>query len=193
LEHLAVLLPNPVRVSTMPVSFLPCITPLLLIGVPILFSLKSRRAATVAAICSACLLGVFLLMIYVPGWWLYAKAERGNPVAQYRYAQWLENHSEQVGAVILWPIEPDVLGGYHWLEKAAAQDYPPAVWLVGVRLKEGMHVPEPPDWQGPGGNVFRQPERGQAMIDRAVNELGYKPQTDEASFYWQRYRRGLPP
>jgi hypothetical protein len=38
---------------------------------------------------------------------------------------------------------------YAWLEKAAAQDYPPAVWLVGVRLKYGLHVPRPPNWNGP--------------------------------------------
>jgi len=177
----------------MPVSFLPCITPLLLIGVPLLLLFKSRRAAKIGAICSACALGLLLLIVYVPGWWLYAKAVRGDAAAQYRYAQWTENHSEQVGSIILWPFEPDVLGGYEWLEKAAAQDYPAAVWLLGVRLKHGMHVPEPAGWTGPAGNVFPQPERGQAMIDRAVNQLGYKPPASEDAFYWQHYRRGLRP
>src|SRR5687767_1432680 len=111
----------------MPVSFLPCITPLLLIGVPLLLLFKSRRAAKWGAVVSVCLLALFLLRVYIPGWRLHAKAAKGDPVAQYEYAQWLENHSEQAGA---WPSEPDVLGGYAWLEKAAAQNYPPAVWLV---------------------------------------------------------------
>jgi hypothetical protein len=177
----------------MPVSFLPCITPLLLIGVPLLLALKSLRAAKFAEICSVCLLSLFLLMVYAPGWWLLAKAERGDAAAQYRYAQWLENHSGQIGEIILWPSAPDVLGGYHWLEKSAAQNYPPAVWLIGVRLKQRMHVPEPPNWTGPAGNVFRQPARGQALIDHAIIDLGYKPPTREESFYWQHYRRGLPP
>jgi TPR repeat protein len=85
------------------------------------------------------------------------------------------------------------LGGYTWLAKAAAQDYPPAVWLVGVRLKYGILVPMPKDWNGPGGNVFPQPERGQQMIDHAVNDLGFKPTTNEESYYFQHYRRDLPP
>jgi hypothetical protein len=34
----------------MPVSFLPCITPLLLIGVPLLLLFKSRRAAKWGAV-----------------------------------------------------------------------------------------------------------------------------------------------
>jgi hypothetical protein len=177
----------------MPVSFLSCITPLLLLGVPLLLLFKSGRAAAWAAGVSVCLLALFLLSVYIPGWSLHAKAAKGNPVAQYEYAQWLENHSEQLVAVIPWPSEPDVLGGYAWLEKAAAQNYPPAVWLVGVRLKQGMFVPEPPAWTGPGGNVFPQPERGQAMIDRAVNQLGYRPPASEDTFYFQRYRCGLPP
>ena len=177
----------------MPVSLLPCITPLLLVGVPLVMLLKSRRAAKIAAVGSAGALGVFLLSVYVSGWWLYSKTAKGDPAAQYRYAQWRENHSERIGSVVLWPVEADVLGGYGWLEKAAAQDYPPAVWLVGVRLKHGVHVPRPPGWTGPGGNVFEQPELGQAMIDRAVNQLGYRPPAGEDEVYWQHYRRGLPP
>ncbi len=177
----------------MPVSFLPCITPLLLIGVPLFLLFKNRRAGKIAGVCSASFLVLLLLTVYVPGWWLYAKAAKGDLAAQYRYAQWLENHSEQLGAIILWPSEPDVLGGFAWLEKAAAQNYPPAVWLVGVRLKHGIHVPMPAGWTGAGGNVFRQPERGQAMIDRAVYQLGYQSPASEDNFYWQNYRRGLPP
>ncbi|MCC6683053.1 MAG: hypothetical protein IT445_19315 [Phycisphaeraceae bacterium] len=177
----------------MPVSYLPCITPLILFGVPLLLLITSRRAAKIAAGCSVCVLALLLLAVYVPDWWLYAKAARGDATVQYQYAQWLENHSERIGAIILWPSEPDVLGGYAWLEKAAAQDYPPAVWLVGVRLKYGQFVPKPPGWTGPAGNFFPQPGRGQPIIDRAVNQLGYEPPSSEDTFYYTHYRRGLPP
>ncbi|HEX3357051.1 MAG TPA: hypothetical protein VHS31_08780 [Tepidisphaeraceae bacterium] len=174
-------------------SYLPCFTPLLLIGVPLLLLFKSWRAAKIAAVCSACALSLLLLIVYIPGWLLYAKAAKGDPAAEYRYAQWLENHSDQLGDIILWPVEPDALGGYAWLEKAAAKNYPPAVWLVGVRLKHGLFVPEPRGWTGPGGNSFEQPDRGQPMIDRAINQLGYMPPEREETFYDLHYRRGLPP
>jgi TPR repeat protein len=117
------------------------------------------------------------------------QANRGDPVAQYELARWTENHCEQLGSVILWPCEPDVLGGFAWLEKAAAQDYPPAVYLLGVRIKYGEHVPKPPDWNGSAGNAFPQPEKGQKMIDRAL-QLGFKPPPgDEVSYYMRVYRR----
>lgn len=184
----------------MPVSFFPCITLLFLLGVPTLLLLKSRRAATCGAIASVCLLAWFLGSIYVQGCWLYAEASKGDPAAQYRYAQWIENHADEIRLVILWPSQPDVLGGYAWLEKSAAQNYPPAVWLVGVRLKHGLHVPQPVQWDGPAGNWFPQPARGQAMIDRATVELGYRPDLSlyssddaEPSYYEQHYRRGRPP
>jgi hypothetical protein len=177
----------------MPVSLFPCIVPLLLIGIPLLLLKRSRRAAKLGAVGSACVLALILGVVYVPGWRLHARAEKGDAAAQYRYAQWLETHSGELGEILLWPSEPDVLGGYAWLEKAAAQDYPPAVWLVGVRLKQGVFVPEPPGWTGPAGNAFPQPERGQAMIDRAVRQLGYRPPAGEEAFYWQHYRRGLRP
>jgi len=177
----------------MPVSYLPCLTPLLLIGIPLALLFKNRRSAGIAAIISALLVGAFMLSIYVPGWYLHSRAAAGNPVAQYRYAQWLENHSEDVGSVILWPGEPDVYGGFEWLQKAAAQNYPPAVSLVGARLKEGIFVPQPPNWAGPGGNVFAQPSRGQPLIDHAINDLGYNPPADAWAFYYQHYRRGLAP
>ena len=174
----------------MPVSYLPCLTPILLIGIPFLLLFRSRRSAGIAAIISASLVAVLLLTVFVPGWILEAKASSGDGESQYRYAQWRENHSEQVGAIILWPASPDVLGGYQWLEEAAKNDYPPAVWLVGQRLKHGIHVPRPSGWQGPAGNVFPQPDRGQDMIDRAIDELGFQPPMDGPEYYWQHYRAG---
>jgi hypothetical protein len=177
----------------MPVSYLPCITPFLLIGIPLLLLFKSRRAAARAALITISLFSLVFLWIYIPGWCLYVKARSGNAAAQYSYAQWLENHSEQVGTVIIWPFEPDVLEGYSWLEKSANQNYPPAVWLLGARLKFGEFVREPPGWTGPGGNVFPQPIRGQALMDHAVKDLGYPAPGDPEKYYWQNYRRGESP
>lgn len=173
----------------MPVSYLPCIMPLVLIGVPLLCLIRGRRAFFVACAVSAAILAAVLLSVFVPGWIMGAKARDGDPADKYEFARWTENHCEDLGSIILWPCTPDVLGGFTWLEKAAAQDHPPAVWLVGVRLKYGIHVPRPAAWSGPAGNVFPQPERGQAMIDRAVNELGFQPPPDEETYYWQTYRQ----
>lgn len=173
----------------MPVSYLPCVTPLLLVVVPLLFLARGRKPFLVATGISVGLVVLLFLWVYVPGWILMAQARNGDPVAQYNLAQWTENHCEKLGAIILWPCRPDVLGGYAWLEKAAAQDYPPAVYLVGVRLKHGNHVPKPPDWSGPVGNHFPQPEKGQKLIDRAI-ELGFTPPPgDEVSYYMRKYRR----
>ena len=178
----------------MPVSYAPLFVPLLLIGIPLVYLLKSRKKALLAAIGSLLTVAAILLLVFVPGWGLHHQASAGNAAAQYRYAQWLENHGERLGALLPWAGEPDVYGGYAWLQKSAAQNYPPAVWLLGVRLKYGIFVPQPPNWTGPAGNVFPQPAQGQAMIDKAVNTLGYKPPTaDEEGYYFQYYRRGVSP
>lgn len=173
----------------MPVSYLPLIVPLLLVCIPILFRLfGGKRAGRIAACISLLFVAVFLLSIYVPGWRLMGKANRGDPKAQYQLAKWHENHCEKVGA--LFPCSTssdDLLTGYAWLEKAAEQDYPPALYAVGVRLKYGEHVPRPKGWDGPAGNWFPQPGRGQVYIDRAI-ELGYKPVVEEKYFYWHVYR-----
>ncbi len=172
----------------MPVSFLPCIFPMLLVCVPLLFLAKGRKPFLRATSASASVLVLLFLWVYVPGWVLMVKADRGDAAAMYELARWTENHDEQVGAFVLWPVSPDVLGGYAWLEKAAALDYPPAVYAVGVRLKHGDHVPQPRDWNGPAGNHFPQPARGQTLIDKALR-LGYQPTIEEEYFYWQQYRK----
>lgn len=172
----------------MPVSYLPLIVPLLLIGVPIVFRLfGGKRAGTITAAISVLLVAVVLLSIYVPGCLLMVKASRGDPRSQYQLAKWCENHSERIGTIILWPCEPDVKGGYAWLEKAADQDYPPALYAVGVRLKYGDFVPMPKGWSGPAGNWFPQPARGQTYIDEAL-KLGYEPVVEERLFYRHVFR-----
>ena len=177
----------------MPVSYLPCLKPLLLVGIPLLLLWLSRRAGIAGAVVSVLLVAGFLLSIYIPGWRLHARAAAGNASAQYRYAQWLENHSGAVQQVLPLPMEPDVCSGFAWLQKAAAQNYPPAVWLVGACLRYGIFVPEPADWAGPGGNIFPQPSIGQPLIDRAVDDLGYSPPSDAWQFYYQSYLKGVAP
>lgn len=171
----------------MPVSPLPVVLPLLLVGIPLLLAWKGRRPFLIAAGVSASLLLVIFLSVFVPSWILRIRAD-SDPAAMYELARWTENHDAKLGQLILWPVSPDVLGGYRCLEQAADKGYPPAVYAVGVRLKYGQFVPRPPNWTGPGGNVFEQPEAGQKMIDKAL-QLGYKPRIDEEFFYWQEYRR----
>ena len=173
----------------MPVSYLPVIIPFLLIIIPFLLCVsRGIRAAGIAACISVLLVAIFFLSVYVPGWLLMSKAGGGDPKALYRLAKWHENHSEEIQAFFLCPwCEPDVLSGYACLEKAAEQDYPPALYAVGVRLKYGEFVPRPKLWDGPEGNCFPQPSRGQTYIDRAI-ELGYKPVVEEKYFYYHVYR-----
>ena len=172
----------------MPVSFLPLIFPALIIGVPLLFLTQGPKPFLWAASVSASILLLLFFWVYVPGCMLMLKTNRGDPAAMYELARWTENHDDQIGEFILWPVASDVLGGYEWLEKAAALDYPPAVYAVGVRLKHGYHVPRPSGWSGPSGNHFPQMKRGQALIDRAI-QLGYQPTIKEELFYWQQYRK----
>jgi hypothetical protein len=172
----------------MPVSYFPCVLPLLLVSVPLLFLPRGKKPFLVASACSLVVLIILLLPFYVPGWVLMVKARRGDPEAQYALARWHENHCEAIQEWLLWPCEPDVLTGYVWLEKAAQQDFPPAVYTLGIRLKYGQHVPRPANWAGPGGS-FAQPAQGQALIDRAL-QLGYMPRTIEEQHYMKVYRDG---
>ena len=176
----------------MPVNWLPAIWTLFLIGVPVLALLLKRKATSiVTGILSLLIIGVLLLRIYIPGWVLMVSAWSGDPKAEYDYARWNENHCEAIQETLLWPCSPDVLTGYAWLEKAAKQDYPPALYVVGVRLKYGQCVPRPMNWTGPEGNYFPQPQRGQKLIDRAV-QLGYAPaddEDDEVTYYTTVYRK----
>jgi hypothetical protein len=172
----------------MPVNFLPVIFPVVLILIPMLFIGKGRKPFLLALGVSISTIGLIFLWSYVPGWILMAKANQGDAEAQYELARWYENHPEVIQQYLLWPCEPDVLTGYAWLEKAAKQDYPPALYALGVRLKYGIHVPRPNNWNGPDGNVFPQPERGQPYIDEALR-LGFKPSVREEGYYWRVDRR----
>jgi TPR repeat protein len=115
------------------------------------------------------------------------RASSGDPASQYELARWHENYCDAIQAWIVWQCETDVRSGYVWLEKAADQDYPPAVYMLGVRLKYGEHVPRPAGWNGPEGNWFPQPERGQELIDRAIR-LGFRPYRDERIVYMRIFR-----
>jgi hypothetical protein len=173
----------------MPVSYLPCVLPILLVAVPLLCLTRGRKPFLLASAGSLAVLVLITLPAYIPGWVLMVKARGGDPAAQYELARWHERHCEAIQRWMLWPCSPDVLAGYAWLEKAAGQDYPPAVYTLGVRLKYGQHVPQPADWRGPAGNVFPQPARGQALIDRALR-LGYRPRTAEELHYMTVYWGG---
>jgi TPR repeat protein len=162
-----------------------------LIGIPLLVLLiRGGKPFLRAAAVSSTLFALLFFWFHVPGWVRMIPAHRGDPAAMYELARWMENHDEQMGQFVLWPFGPDVLGGYTWLERAAALDNPPAVYAVGVRIKYGEHVPRPSNWPSnqQGGNCFPQPERGQEMIDKALR-LGYQPTIKEDWFYWQEYRK----
>jgi TPR repeat protein len=170
----------------MPVSYLPCVFPLLLVAIPLLCLLKGKKTFLLALAGSIVVLVLLLLPGYIRGRILTPKAESGDAASQYELARWHENHCQIIQDWFYWPCEPEVLTGYAWLEKSAQQDYPPAVYTLGIRFKYGQFVPRPPNWTGSDG-VFPQPERGQALIDRAI-QLGYKPRTKEEWHYFSEYR-----
>ena len=172
----------------MPVSYVPCFVPMLLLGWPFLFLLKGKRAFLIALVVSMVMAMGLVVRVYIPGWYLMAKAGDGEPQVQFELARWHENHCEEVNRFLLWPCMPQVLTGYEWVEKAAKQDYPIAVYTKGVRLKQGLHVPRPENWKGSSGNRFSQPERGQPLIDKALS-LGYEPEVEEEYFYYTVFRR----
>ena len=172
----------------MPVSFLPLLLPLVFIVLLIRGAIRGKRALLRATAIVIGITAIVALPFYVPGWWLMLRARRGDAQAMYELARWHENHCEKVGALILWPCSPDIEAGYRVLERSASASYPPAMYALGVRLKYGEFVPMPPDWSGPGGNVFPQPQKGQAWIDRAL-QAGYRPPGEEQTYYWHVFRR----
>ena len=172
----------------MPVSPWPILFPVLLIAVPLLYLPFGIQRFVRARNRSLIILACLFAWIYVPGAMYYCRAALGDSAGMYELARWTEQHDDRLGECILWPIEPDTLGGYAWLEKSASRSYPPAVYALGVRLKLGVFVPEPPGWTGPAGNCFPQPERGQPLIDQAIG-LGYQPTIPEEQFYFGVYRQ----
>lgn len=168
----------------MPVNFLPLVVPLLLIAAPVLVgAIRGFRAGLTTGGLSLTVVTTFLLSVFMPGWRLQVEAERGNALAQYRLAKWYCIYPRQIDRYIIWPFRPDPLASYHWLEMSAAQGFPPALYALGVHLKYGIGVPQPRNWKGPAGNVFRQPDRGQLYIDQAIAR-GYVPVVDEDLFIY---------
>lgn len=175
----------------MPVSILPCITPV----VALVFCIVAWRARpreyrlALLALAAILLLGAPVL-VYTQGLWLRMRASDTNAAGQLRYAKWLESHSETISSFVLWPTSPDVDGGFAWAEKAAINGDAEAMYIVGVRLKYGMFVPRPASATGVGVNVFPQPQAGQMWIDRAIAK-GYVPPAGipEEQYYSRVYRR----
>ena len=172
----------------MPVSLLPLVLPIVFIVLLMRGALRGKRAFLRAVGVVVGITALVALPFYVPGWWFMFRSCRGDGAAMYQLARWHENHCEKVGVLILWPCFPDVEAGYRALERSAAAGYPPAIYALGVRLKYGDNVPQPPGWTGAAGNVFPQPERGQPLIDQAV-QAGFTPTVEERLFYWQIFRK----
>lgn len=172
----------------MPVSLFSLVLPIVFLVLLIRGAIRGKRAFLRAVVIVVAIIAVVALPFYIPGWWLMLRGSRGDGASLYQLARWHENHCEKVGAFILWPCSPDVAAGYRALERSAAAGYTPAIYALGVRLKYGDHVPEPPGWTGAAGNVFDQPERGQPLIDQALR-AGYTPRVEERLFYWQEFRK----
>lgn len=167
---------SPVMERPMPASLTPLITIALLVGTALWFLISKNKASRRTFVVAESLLCAILLGNFLPGGIYWMRARAGSPAAMYELARWTESHDENIGEYILWPFVPDVDGGYVWLERAAALDYPPALYALGLRLKHGMFVDEPAGWK-----------RGQPLIDRAI-ALGHQPVANEETFSFGHYR-----
>ena len=172
----------------MPISLVPIATWVLLFVFLGASAFRGRRAFRRAAFWSSTFVVAVFSYTYAPGGLMWVRASRGNPEQQFEYARWKENHIDQINRIMFWPGSPDVAGGYYWLSKAADQQFPPAMFALGVRLKYGEHVPKPQNWIDTGGNVFPQLQSGQTLIDRA-HALGFKEPVHEELYYWECFRR----
>jgi hypothetical protein len=165
----------------MAVSFLPILVPAVLI-VSIIVRLCSKKwhtPATVSIGLCLCIYALVLLLEFGAGLRLRWKADKGDPHAQYEYSRWIECHCERIQSYFIWPCFPDVSGqSFAWLSKAAAQDYPAAMYALGVRLKHNQFVPAD----------TADPRRGVDLIIRARN-LGFRPPCDEHLFYYTVFRQ----
>jgi len=108
----------------MPVSLLPIVIPLFTVILAICFLRRRPKVSILIITGVICAHIAFILYHYVPGWILHVEAKSGNPCSQYKYARWLENHTEPIQNVMIWPVDPDVISGYEWLAKAADKKYP---------------------------------------------------------------------
>ena len=66
----------------MPVSYFPCVLPLLLIAVPLLCLTRGKKPFLIASTRSLIVLILVPVLFYIPGWLLMVKAKPGNPEAQ---------------------------------------------------------------------------------------------------------------
>ena len=173
----------------MAVSYFPPLFAALLTGIHLLawYLGPRKRAAWVLGMCMFVVVLV-LSRVFLPGLVYSIGANCGSPYAQYEYARWLENHCSVLQAWLPLPCNSDVESGYLWLERAAQHEYVPAIYMLGVRLKYGIQVPRPDNWTGPGGNTYPQPERGQMLINSALNR-GYRPREADASAYYRSFRQ----
>ena len=131
---------------------------------------------------------ILISRVYITGAYYSIRANNGDPVYLYELARWHECYCEDIQRFILWPCSNDHLTGYSFLEKSAEQDYPIALYALGLRLKKGNYVPVPDGGFGPSYPHYgrAQPIRGQKLINKAL-ELGYIPTVTEGAFYRRVY------
>ena len=158
----------------MPVSYFPLWMALFLILLPWLKFRKPPKTVPTRIKLSICFYLVIPALVYVYGLGCYVAIADKNPATMYRYSKWAESCNEWINKIVIWPFVDDDLAGYSWLERAAELNYPPALYCLGWRLKTGRCVPKPEGWKGPSGNAFPQPEKGQPLIDRAL-QAGFVP------------------
>ena len=168
----------------MPVDYRPLFAILLFVLLPICAAaLAGRHAFLITTALEALLFSLVVLSVYgrvIP--LVYRARVHSEPAAQYELARWYSNN------LIARHTRPDVTSSFEWLGAAAAGNYPPAMYALGVMYKYGIFVPSQPGSRTGGGNVHPDPAKGQRLIDASI-AAGYVPAVPEDAFYNAVFRR----
>ena len=183
----------------MPVNYLPLIFGLVIFIVPVIIIVKlillkdNFRSLLKILLIQSVLLAIIFLFVYLPGYiYMYEAHYKNDPKSQYELSRWYENHADKINSIIMIPFlkaECDVKKGFEWLNRSADNEYPEAIYALGIMYKYGIFVPDP-SGRNTGGNYFPQPEKGQQLIDKAI-QAGYKPNVKEEDFYYLHFMTGI--
>ena len=110
------------------------------------------------------------------GYGLHGMAEDGDPLAMFRYSQWLESAPDRFANLCFVAPSRNFSESWKWLLRAKESGLPEAEFAMGVRLKYEQFVP-----------VVVPDCDGQLLIDSAIAN-GYEPPVPEHEYYWRRFR-----
>lgn len=108
----------------------------------------------------------------------FAGASLGIPYSQFQLARTLDSGFDRWSAIALVPEVRFEELSWAYLDLAANNSYPEALYARGARLKRDVFLPV---------KVQASTERGQSDMDKAIS-LGYKPKVDPKLYHFYIFR-----